>query len=36
MVAFVVALILFPRIVAPYVFAPLWLSGARFLYGLTG
>jgi len=36
MVAFVVALILFPRIVAPYVFAPLWLSVLRFLYGLTG
>ena len=35
MIAFVVALILFPRIVAPYVFAPLWLAVLRFLYGLA-
>jgi len=36
MVAFVVALILFPRVVAPFVFAPLWLSVLRALYDFAG
>jgi hypothetical protein len=36
MAAMLVALLLFPRVVVPVVFAPLWEAVIRWLHGLAG